>query len=646
MKKKPVVQSRKAGPILRTASVIVAAVGVFWLPWHFTSTTPVPGESYTLGFNNHVGILALGLAIFLSAAASYVGAQRPSSYKWLQANPQFFPQLKDARGEYWILIGICALMSAFILFWSSYLVDPAWCEARGFYYGMDLMALGQVPYRDFMFNYGPATIYLPLWLSRISSGLLSVEQAYATVLVLFTIAGFVSLFVFLRSLEIPKAVRPLVLGLAALVWTCLTMGLQYAPLRFLIVPVSLVFMDAVASRQSGERVAAFVRTGFAAALAVAACLAISPEMGISCTVAVMAYGFVLMLRRSVPGVAACVAGATLVFAGTLLVFPGYLDSVFAFGSGGSNFPIYPNLHNICLVTTTLITLSPLIASGLANPGEKRAPLALALAVAGGMLLPVAFGRCDPGHVILNSVIPALMMFPAAASAGKAAFRVWASVYAVLSVILFQVSWWSMYVANFASGIQMHEFYRTNPDQVASWTKKWDALRLSTPRGKELHWSKVLPFPEELEQLTSRGRVLLAAGNEGNLWLARFLFLQKEPPREYFDAYSQGASTPAQIERKVQEDRTYQFLIVPQGAISPLAGPIDLGAYQHGTSTFLSKLFLFPVNSEVKNSPYLPETEYARRILFYYDFLKDDAGKIQPYSAYFILRKKAAPAAIQ
>ena len=492
-------------------------------------------------------------------------------------------------------------------------------------------------------NYGPATIYLPLWLSRLSGGLLSFEQSYAAILVLFTTGGFVALFVILRRLEMPKSARPLILGLAVLVWTCLTMGLQYSSLRFLIVPVSLIFLDAVASRQAAGGIAPPIRIGLAAGIAVAGCLAISPEMGISGTLAVAAYGFVLMLRRSIAEAAGCWLAAVVIFAATLLVFPGYLDSVFAFGSGGDNFPIYPNLHNVCVVIISLITLPRLIASALANPAEKRAPLALALAVGGGMLLPVAFGRCDPGHVAYNSMIPVLMMFPAAAAAGKAALRLWTGAYAALFVILLQISYWNHYTGNYAYGIQMHGFYQAHPDLVASWKAKWNALRLSVPGGENLQWSKVLYYPVELEQLTSKGRVLLTSGNESNLWLARFLLLQKEPPREYFDAYSQGASAPAQIARKVREDLAYQYLIVPESAMAPLSGSIDLGAYQRWTTAFMSKLFLFPVSwvsSEVKHSPYLPDTEYARRILVDYKPI----GPYKPYwpgISYVVLARKAA-----
>jgi hypothetical protein len=634
MKKKPKAnapaKSSGVGTILWLLAIAVATMGVFWLPWQIPFSAPVVGESYALGFNNHVGVLALGLSIFLGAAACWFGV-RAAAFKWLQQNPRFFPPWREAPAEYIVLICFSTLMAGFILFWSSYLVDPAWCEARGFMYGMDLLALGQVPYRDFMYNYGPATIYLPLWLSDASRGLLSFEQAYAVFLVLFTIGGFTAVFVFLRSLELPRLARPFILGLVLIVWTSLSMGLQYTPLRFFIVPLSLVFFDAVASGEAARGIAQTVRIALGAAIAVGACLAISPEMGISATVAVASYAFILILRRSIANAAACFLGAVVVFAATLIAFPGYLDSVFAFGGGGGNFPIYPNLNNLCMVAMSLIVLPPLIVSAITNSAEKRSPLALSLAVGGGILLPAAFGRCDPGHVGINGMILIIMMFPAAAAAGKMAFRVWIGVYAIVWMAILEYSYWTQYIPNFTSAATMHDFYQTHPDQVAAWKAKWNALLLSSPHGKDLHWGKVLPFPDGLDQLTSKGRVLLTSSSEGNLWLARFLLLQKDPPREYFHAYSQGVSTPAQIETKVQQDLAYQFLIVPESVVQMVGHKIDPAAYQEGTDSFLSSILFFPVTSEVKNSPYLPDTEYAARMLTYYKVI----GR---YESYLVLER--------
>jgi hypothetical protein len=620
--------------LLWIASIMTAAIGVFWLPWHCASSIPVPGESYVFGFNNKVGILALGISIILGIAASYVGGRRTEGYQWLTVSPRFFPSWSEAKAEYRILIAACLLWSTWILFWGGYLVDPAWCESRGFYYGMDLLALGRVPYRDFMFNYGPATLYLPYWLSSLSGGGLSFEQAYPVILALFTSGGFVALFMILGRLELSKARRIVALILLLIGWAAFSMGLQYAPLRFVIVPATLILLDAVVSRQDGSIFWDLGKAGAFSVIAVLACFAISPEMGIAGGVAVAAYGFILLLRRSLSiwlGIA-CSLGALVAAAVVLRIFPDYLLSVFAFASGGSNFPIYPDLHNLTLVGLSLFIIPALIAPALSNPSEKRAPLAAALGVAGGMLLPAAFGRSDPGHVYYNGLTPIILMFPAAAALGSAWFRRWALWYVAMFVVALQFSYWSHYYGNYMNAIGMHGFYRQNPEMVNSWKAQWDQLKEKSPCGQKLHWSKVQPFPEDLLKFSEKGPMLLTSGSEGNYWLARFLILQGMMPPDYFHAYSQGATTPEQIEKRMSQSDSYEFLITPESVYGPLAGPINLDAYSQGVSAFLSKLLLFPVNSQAIRPPYFPDTEYSARMMDRFD-------PVAKFNGYLILQKK-------
>lgn len=620
--------------MLWIAAVVTAAIGVFWLPWCCGSSVPVPGESYAFGFNNKVGILALGAAIFLGIAASYFGGRRVQGYQWLSESPRLFPCWSEAKAEYRILIAACILWSAWILFWGGYLVDPAWCESRGFYYGIDLLALGRVPYRDFMFNYGPATLYLPYWLSSLSGGRLSFERAYPIILALFTSGGFVAIFMILRRLELPKTWRAVALVLLLISWGCFSMGLQYAPLRFVIVPVSLILLDAVVRRQKLGGWRTLMKAVASSVLAVIFCFAVSPEMGIAGTAAVASYGLILLLNRSQSfGIGgSCIVGALVAAAAICGIFPDYLLSVFAFASGGSNFPIYPNLHNLTLVCLALFILPALIAPSLSNSSEKRAPLAVAFGVAGGMLLPAAFGRADPGHVFYNGLIPIIIMFPATAAVGATWFRRWSLWYAAMFVVALQFSYWSHYYGQYMNSIGMHGFYRQNPEMVNAWKAKWDEWKESCPNGQNLHWSKVLPFPEELLKFAKKGPMLLTSGDAGNFWLARFLLLQPCLPPHYFHAYSQGAATPAQIEQKVIESSAYEFLMTPESVFAPLAGPINLDAYSQGVSAFLTKLLLFPVNSQAAHSPYFPDSVYSARMMDRFD-------PVAKFNGYLILQKK-------
>ena len=622
---------------LWSLSLLAAVAGVFWLPWFFSSTTPVPGESFALGFNNRFGILALGASLLLAIAARYLGARPLTHCAWLRDAARFFPPWKEARAEYSILLTSSILWSAGIFFWGGYITDPAWVEARGFIYGMDLLAVGVAPYRDYMYNYGPATLYLPFGLSNLTGGLLSFEQSYLVALCLFTIAGFVSLFVILRILEIPTGLRPVVLLIAVLGWATFTGGLQYTPLRFVVVPVALILLDAVARREFRTRTSAFACLCAGSFIALFCCIALSPEMGICGFAGLGAYCFILLLRGSFPVSAACGLGAILAGAAALLAFPGYLLGVLAFAAGGENFPIYPNLHNVVLVSISLITIPSLIASAIAGPGQSRAPLAASLAVGGGMLLPAALGRCDPGHVYINSLVPILMMFPATASAGKAWVRGWSWCCAILYVLCLQFSYWNTYEGAYADVVAMRYFYEHNPRVIAAWKNEWTALLRQSAHGKDLHWSKTLYFPDDLTNLTKQGSVLLTNGNDGNLWLVRFLLLQKKLPRDYFGAYTQGAVTKEQIDRKLRDTSAYEFLMMPLPILGQLSNPVDIVSYARDTSAFLSKLLLFPVTANVKFPPCHPDSEYARRLLLNYEpFVK--------FHSYIILkRRETSPA---
>ena len=511
-----------------------------------------------------------------------------------------------------------------------YLCDPAWGDARGFFYGMDMMASGFRPYRDFMFNYGPATIYFPYWLSNITGGALSFEQAYSAFVSIFNVCGFLSLFVILRSLEIPKPARPWVLGLCIIVWQVFQMGIQATPLRYVVVPVALVFLDAVARKATSKR-RALALSG-AAAVAVLACVLLSPEMGICGTVAVFSYGAILLLRRAWVDAIACICGALLAAGLTMLAFPNYLLSVLAFASGGSNFPIYPNLHNLALVTASLVTLPALISAALGDSCESRAPLAAALAVAGGMLLPAAFGRCDPGHVSSSGYLTILLMFPAAAAAGKAGFRSWLLAYFGIFVVASQISFWNLCYSAYLQPIRTHEFYAKNPALVEQWRKQWETLRSTNPHAAKMHWSKVLPFPDQLQQFAKLGTLGLSNSDDQNFWLARFLVLQNKLPRDYFHAYSQGAATKEQIDIKVKESRAYDVLLIPRSTFDLIRGDIDLPSYQRFLKPYLSSLLLFPVDAQVRFAPYSPEKEFVKRMLL-------DFAPVGTFDSFVILQRR-------
>ena len=80
----------------------------------------------------------------------------------------------------------------------------------------------------------------------------------------------------------------------------------------------------------------------------------------------------------------------------------YLRSIFNFAGGGDCFPILPSLQ-ICAVLALVWWLLPKLASqAFFSTGSRRSFLALAVIVC-AMPLPAALGRCDAGHVFINSM---------------------------------------------------------------------------------------------------------------------------------------------------------------------------------------------------------------------------------------------------
>lgn len=620
-------------------SVILAGVGVFYIPWFIPPSQPVPGESFVFGFNNKIGVLTLGVALFLASIAVYINPGK-TGIVWIKGEAKLLPSFREGKSCYVVLLSCCILWGGAITYWGNYLNDPSWGESRMFYHGMDLIALGQVPYRDFMFNYGPAMLYLPYGLSYCTGGYFGFEESYQIMLVLFTSAGFLGIFLILQKLELSSSQRLLALILLVGAWASLMMGLQGTPLRFIIIPMAVVLMDNCYEKIGSFGIRSKIIKMIVSATSVITCVSLSPEMGIAGALSVSTYATTHLMRRAWIDGISILSGVIIAISAVLVGFPGYLTSVFAFGSGGDNFPIYPNAHNISLVVISLLTIPILIGKAIADPYDRRAPLSASLGVASVLLLVAAFGRCDPGHVMFNGFLPVIMMFPAAASIKRAWYRMWVGVYIVIYIVLFQVFYWTLYGGLIRSAISTHNFYRENSALVSTWQNDWNAKLKSNSKWKNLHWRKVLPFPNELSQFTYQGPVKIASSDDSNLWLGRYLLLQDRLPPDYFHAFSQGAATPDQIQQKLKESRAYEFLIIPKSAFAPIVAPIDLKAYRQGICSFLSRILLYPVDSEIIHEPYFKDTEYVKEIL-------PDYEPQANFQEYLILKKKsqeASPAA--
>ncbi len=610
--------------------ILFFAVGcgcVFFLPWLFPPQAPVKSESYAMGFNNQVAIRCLVLLISLAAFGLIVrrgNGWTGSVLGWIDDTSRLLPEFRKARFGYLFLLIISLVESWVILWWNGVLVSPYWSESGYFLSRIDLVALGFIPYVDFQHLYGPIMLYGPIWIDRLTLGHFGIEGAYALAIVFCYLAGNLCLFLFLRGLRLTEIQRNVALFTGLMLFLPLTMGLNYAPLRFTMLPALLVLFHRVdlAVRNSAGRYLFVFAASF---LAVLAGLLLSPEMGIALVLGLLAYAVVIFWNRDVAGALSCGSGVIASVSLIMLTFtPRYLGGVLSFSGGGNSFPIFANLHNLAYLISVLVVF-PLLGAAIWHRHEDaRSPFAVALCVGGGLLIAPAFGRCDPGHVFINGVIPLMLMFAATASFGTTPFRIWCGVY-TLCVAIGLISYVDHYAGLLGSALRESGASAQRPEIREYWEGWWKSRRASSPIGSCLNWGKVFPVSDGALQLSESGNAILAGAFDPGL--DRLSKLKSGYLPEYHPMPTPELYAPRDVDRMVADDLRHDAIIVPAGAIEGMNAPINHEAYEQGVSSFLSGLMVYPVRATIKTPPYIPDMEVLRQLVAKTEVVSTNGGII-------------------
>jgi hypothetical protein len=605
-----------------------ACVAMFVIPWFFPRAQPVLGESYALGFNNRLAVVGLCVVIVAAAMARWFS---PSAAEDARETLAWFARdgwqaIRTAsKLEYAILGLFCFFMTQFILWWDSMLVIPYWGEADYFHNRIDLIALGYRPYVDFHHNYGPLMLYGPYWLDQASGGILGSESAYAWILIAWTLLGAVCIFYFVEMLQLPLRSRPWILAMALFMWMPLTMGLNYTPLRFTVVPFAIASLHLVLLHFQEPRLRP-VRTIAMSAVAASTTFVISPEMGVACSAGILSYAAILALRGDWLCSVTCILGAGLACGIIHYSFHGYFHGMQAFAAGANNFPIYPNLHNLLLAGAATVVISRLVAAAVVSPKDDRAPFAAAIAAASLIMLSPSLGRCDPGHVILNSLVVFLLLFPASASKSMRLHVAWSVIFGIAMLLLNQVSYWSHYSGQYSYAFAAARFYRDNPAAVLEWTQAWDSRRNRTKHGERLNWKRTVPFPKWANEVTSlQGSVGVPVA--ADVCLDRLVKLQEGYRPPYHPCPKPEILTNADVTRAVADARKNEVVFLPENlvAASQADTVIDQQSYEQQVNNFLSWLMIFPVRCTMRYQPFLPEIEVVRRLMVKAELVGNDAG---------------------
>ena len=591
----------------------VAFLGVFVLPWTVPFPSPVKGESYSYGFYNPVGVLALYAALVPVLIGLLRGGEKPVALSWFVPSPVIFPPWRQGAFEYFVLAVSTVVIGAVVIAWNAYLVNPYWGEAPYFLSNIDLVRLGYRPYTDFSFSYGPAFLYAPIAIDRLSGGSLGIENAYADCIVLAYALGFLLFFILLRFLNIPDRDRPWILALTLLIWFLLTMGLQYTPLRFAVAPCLLALGNHPRLYRTPGLLAAARLLGVIAVLTTA-CFLVSPEMGVACSFGFAASAAIHLWSRRILSAVGYILGVGVAIALLTSFSDRYLHTASSIARGAFCFPIYPNHANLILILAALYVL-PLVAYAiLRQPESPAAPLAAALGSAAALLLPGAFGRADPGHVLINGLVIYLLLFAAFGQIRRSFVIGWGTVFCVTFVIFSQLSYWSFYAPMWRTSIHFRNYYDQHPQEVENWSRDWEKAGAASPNYRLFNWHKVAPYPKFGRSLAD-AKDAIAAPFGADLAIDRFLKVRAGFFPPYYCMVDPELFTPQDVARLVEETRKHaDFVVIPDTYLAGINA--DRKHRPDGTQMqpVLNGLMMYPVQAKFRNKPYIPEVETAETLL--------------------------------
>ena len=369
--------------------MLATCFGVFLLP--FLLPPPViQGVSVAnaAGFNNKVAAVAaasMGLVVFL--------------FKLRDSRPVLWKQSGDygSLGIRMVAGVVAVTMAAYgALCWLVVISHARYFGDAGYFieqigahadYGRRL-------YDEIEFPYGPLLFYMPIAMHALLSPLhVSLTGAYYLTLLVAQGAGLLLMAYTLNRLPILYRWKMLLLMLCVPLALELNFGLNYTLFRF---GVSIALLVWVSTFRRVEAAAASLLVGECVSLSV------SPEMGFAYLAGGAVYAGCMMWTQGRRWLLGLFALPVAVILFLLIAGRGYVGMLGLFARGIYNFIVEP-LPHILIFLFALVWLVPAGLAAFFRERRPETPKLAAVCVFGMALLPVAFGRADPGHVTYNGL---------------------------------------------------------------------------------------------------------------------------------------------------------------------------------------------------------------------------------------------------
>ena len=382
------------------AACAVTCFGVFVMPFFFPAAyASVVSVSNDAGFNNKLAAVAAavcasavyGLSIFAPRVVGELSGWRDP---------------RDMRGLPRRLWAAAVLVAGLVTGGAGWLiVDSKARYQADFGYFVNQMSSFLFSHRQLYtqieFPYGPLLFYPPILLHQVF-GHMSLRMCFLIVLVLHQLMGLLALGYVINRLPMSRGWKIFALCCFGPITIEPMMSLNYTLLRFTIPLATLAF----SIRPKSAR-ATTILFGIGMALN----LAVSPEMGFAFGAGAVAYA---LLKMRFEGKVWLWAMAVIpAAAGLFLLVAGrpYLRMLSLFAGGMYNFIVEPLPHVLLFLLATVWLVPRMLASqSKTNPDE--AALLGSIFVLSMALVPVAFGRADPMHVLLDGIGMFLLSFVA------------------------------------------------------------------------------------------------------------------------------------------------------------------------------------------------------------------------------------------
>jgi hypothetical protein len=608
-------RSWEAFPFPNSIVLLCGCALVFVLPWLLPPTRRVISDSYNMGFNNTIAVLGVGLTLLILTglrlrARSSDSADLPAGFSTGHFTQRDF-----------IAAALAGSVAAAVVahLWSIVPVHY-YGEVRSFLPCSELILLGRHPYKQFQFNYGPLFLYLPVWLVHLSGDAVGTDVGYILGLVIFSIAGLF-LLAYATTLIAGRQRLWVFAMLAAPFLLNLNLGVQYTAMRFAAPYAALLWLHR--SRQIEERSTTGKtpwRTGSAFVTGMILCFAISPDSGLGFFIAAIIYLGALLRGETQTGklyLAGClllgVAGAGLFL---WVTSKAYLQSIWSFGSGGYNFPIFPSLYNLSYLLCVVFTVPALAAFGVRGRGTTAA-LALGWAALVTIFVAPALGRCDPGHIFCNGLgaflgTAALLQNSPRPRSLPLGLGAWLAIDCRLLATdprIRQLILGAAFGLLFSLGIPANGIRLTARDR----REALDSYRHGQRKCERMFWKA--PSPEDrklahtLDQFFGSYPKIgtpLGADERWEIYLKR---TGKFVP-EFYTAPAYGAFTEEEVAQKSTEILHMPVILVPTAGVGVRYGARQKADYGWAESQVMRYLLVYPFAYRWRREPLSAEANWA------------------------------------